>query len=193
MITGRELIEKYYSEVEEDERLYSTGDSELDDLLEKAFCEGYEYAQKEFGAKSAALGILAPGAYQGKEAAKYGYDDEEDYKKDRAKYAALGLFTPGTATYVKKKAEQMAKEGKSIKEIRDYLEGKGKYSDKKLARVGLGVAEFATGGVGGITPGVAYGVGAYDKLEDNRKKFKKSKEDKDSKSKKDNKKSSKKK
>ena len=42
MITGKELIES--------QKLYSTGDSELDDLLEKAFCEGYEYAQKEFAA-----------------------------------------------------------------------------------------------------------------------------------------------
>lgn len=53
MITGYELIEKMYSENYDDEyedtRLYSTGDDELDDLLERAFCEGYEYAQKEFG------------------------------------------------------------------------------------------------------------------------------------------------
>ena len=45
MIIGRELInEEYY----EDEKLYSTGDDYLDDLLEKAFCDGYEYAQREF-------------------------------------------------------------------------------------------------------------------------------------------------
>ena len=42
MIIGRN---SYYSE-----KLYSTGDDYLDDLLEKAFCEGYEYAQKEFAA-----------------------------------------------------------------------------------------------------------------------------------------------
>lgn len=53
MITGKDLINEYqrmYSENEEiqEERLYSTGDNELDDLLERAFCEGYEYAQKEF-------------------------------------------------------------------------------------------------------------------------------------------------
>ena len=46
MIIGRELInEEYY----EDEKLYSTGDDYLDDLLEKAFCEGYELGQREFG------------------------------------------------------------------------------------------------------------------------------------------------
>lgn len=32
----------------EDEKLYSTGSNELDELLEKAFCDGYYYAQKEF-------------------------------------------------------------------------------------------------------------------------------------------------
>lgn len=44
MIIGRNFAESYY----EDERLYSTGDCELDELLERAFCEGYEYAQREF-------------------------------------------------------------------------------------------------------------------------------------------------
>lgn len=53
MITGYDLIEKLYSEneyyYEEDEKLYSTtGDNYLDNLLEKAFCEGYEYAQREY-------------------------------------------------------------------------------------------------------------------------------------------------
>lgn len=31
-----------------EERIYSTGNSELDKLLERAFCDGYEYAQREF-------------------------------------------------------------------------------------------------------------------------------------------------
>ena len=54
MITGKELVEKMYSDnysEYEDTRLYSTGDDYLDDLLEKAFCEGYEYAQREFAKK----------------------------------------------------------------------------------------------------------------------------------------------
>lgn len=40
-------IERMFSNVEE-EKLYSTGNDELDNLLEHAFCEGYEYAQREF-------------------------------------------------------------------------------------------------------------------------------------------------
>ena len=42
-------IERLYSNYQEEERLYSTGNDELDELLERAFCEGYEYAQREFG------------------------------------------------------------------------------------------------------------------------------------------------
>lgn len=44
-------ITKLYSDYDEyyDEKLYSTGDEDLDELLERAFCEGYEYAQREFG------------------------------------------------------------------------------------------------------------------------------------------------
>ena len=41
-------IERLYSNYQEEERLYSTGNDELDDLLERAFCDGYEYAQREF-------------------------------------------------------------------------------------------------------------------------------------------------
>jgi hypothetical protein len=48
MKIGRQFAEeRMYSEYEE-ERLYSTGSYELDELLERAFCEGYEYAQREF-------------------------------------------------------------------------------------------------------------------------------------------------
>ena len=47
------LKNNYY---EEDERLFSTGDSELDDILEEVYysgiSDGYDYAQKEFAKKS---------------------------------------------------------------------------------------------------------------------------------------------
>ena len=44
-------IERLYSDYQEEERLYSTGNDELDELLERAFCEGYEYAQREFATR----------------------------------------------------------------------------------------------------------------------------------------------
>lgn len=60
---------------EMEERLYSTGDYELDEILERAFCEGYEVAQREFadddsydeligaGIGAGAVGLGAAGAY----------------------------------------------------------------------------------------------------------------------------------
>ena len=47
MIIGKQFAEKLYSENQE-EKLYSTGDEMLDNLLERAFCEGYELGQKLF-------------------------------------------------------------------------------------------------------------------------------------------------
>lgn len=51
MILGRQLIESY----EENEKLFSTGNDELDDLLEEVYysgiSDGYDYAQKEFAEK----------------------------------------------------------------------------------------------------------------------------------------------
>lgn len=121
--------------------------------------EGDDLEQKEFGAKSKLLGLFAPGAYQAKEAAKYGYDEDE-YKKVRGGYALKGLFTPGTATYIKKHVEEMAENGASKKEIREYLENKVK--EKNLRR-GAGVAEIATGAYS-ITGPIATGVAIYDKV-----------------------------
>lgn len=46
-----------YNNYNEDERLYSTGDYELDALLERAFCEGYECAQREFGLRDVATSL----------------------------------------------------------------------------------------------------------------------------------------
>ena len=52
MIIGKQLIESY----QEDEKLFSTGNEELDDILEEVYYsgleDGYDYAQKEFGEKS---------------------------------------------------------------------------------------------------------------------------------------------
>ncbi|MBP3732523.1 MAG: hypothetical protein J6I84_04680 [Bacilli bacterium] len=126
--------------------------------------------QKTFGVKSKALGLLAPGSYQAKEAAKYGYDEDE-YKKKRAGYALKGLFAPGTSTYMKKKAQEMHEEGKSQKEIRNFLENKGKH--KSSGRVAAGVAEALTGSAGGVGHTIAQGVGIYDKVTGHRVKYKK--------------------
>ena len=69
-------IQKIFSNTEdENEKLFSVLMTEDEVALFSEF-------QKEFGFKSKALGYVAPGAYQAKEAAKYAYDDDE-YKKKR--------------------------------------------------------------------------------------------------------------
>ena len=152
-------IQKIFSNVEDpSENLYSVLMSE-DEL---------NLFQREYSIKSKALAVVAPGAYQAKEAAKYAYDNEEDYKKNRGKYALKGALTPGTATVMKKKAEKMAKQGKSKKEIREYLENAG------TGRIAVGAAEALTGGFGGLGTAAAQGVGLYDKITKNRAKVKKS-------------------
>ena len=152
-------IQKIFSNVEDSkEKLYSVLMSE----------EELNLFQREYGIKSKALAVVAPGAYQAKEAAKYAYDNEEDYKKNRGKYALKGALTPGTATVMKKKAEKMAKQGKSKKEIREYLENAG------AGRIVAGTAEALTGGFGGLGDTAARGVGLYDKITKNRAKVKKS-------------------
>ena len=145
-------IQKIFSDYYDDERLYSV-------LMNEA-------ELRCFGAASKALAVFAPGAYQAKEAAKYAYDDYDDYAKVRGKYALKGLFTPGTATYVKKKVEKMAKQGKSKKEIREYLE------DVSGGRMLAGLGEVATGGLNGTTGLVAQGVGLADYINNNRAKLK---------------------
>ena len=162
----------YFSAIDEEtgeERLFSADSIITEEEYLRLYSETLE--QREYGAKSKALGLLAPGSYQAKEAAKYGYDNKEDYKKKRAGYALKGLFAPGVSTYVKKKAEQMAEEGKSTEEIREYLENRGKHHS--TGRVLAGTAEALTGSFGGVGTTVAQGVGLYDKVTGNRKKFKK--------------------
>jgi len=153
----------YFSAVDQEtgeERLFSVNEIMTEeDYLEKIYSE----EQREFGAKSKALAIFAPGSYQAKEAAKYGYDEEE-YKEKRGGYALKGLFTPATATYMKKKAEKMAEEGKSKEEIKEMLENRGKYHSK--GRVAAGVAEALT--VGSVGRPIARAVGLYDKITKNR-------------------------
>lgn len=62
MITGKQLVESY----QEDEKLFSTGDEELDDILEEVYYsgieDGYDYAQREFAEKKEKKEIDKTGA-----------------------------------------------------------------------------------------------------------------------------------
>ena len=108
MIIGRNFAEKLYSEIEpEDERLYSTGDPDLDDLLERAFCEGYEYAQKEFGR----TGL-------NKDQAKQFFTKTGNRSKRKDTQLALGVLLGSN--------EEKAKTGKDFKSILKKATKEGK-------------------------------------------------------------------
>lgn len=108
-----------------EERLYSTGSDELDELLERAFCEGYEYAQYEFSDE------------EGYENDDNGLTDEEreelealrekdkKYKKRRkARFAAAGTVATGGGLYLgaknaEKLGEKLADKIDSLKKAKD--------------------------------------------------------------------------
>lgn len=90
-------------------------------IEERAFCEGYIAAQKEFGAQSKALGILAPGAYSGKELAKLEANDPEEYHELRNKAALKGFIAPISTTRKLAKAHKMAELGATPDEIRKAI------------------------------------------------------------------------
>ena len=53
MILGKDYINGH-----QEEKLYSTGDEMLDNLLERAFCEGYELAQREYAEEEKKIKLL---------------------------------------------------------------------------------------------------------------------------------------
>ncbi len=107
MITGRELIEKMYSDYDEyeDTRLYSTGDSDLDDLLERAFCEGYEYAQRQFAVGDFSgnsadykLKRTNPSAWVKSQNAKFNKSKRSLYGLDPGQTPTIGNFKQTNST-----------------------------------------------------------------------------------------------
>ena len=108
MIIGRQFAERFYSESDyEEERLYSTGNDELDELLERAFCDGYEYAQREFaeeeeeekkgrtGLRAGIGGTLGAGAgvgaaYGGKKLGKKILRSRAEKARNEANFAGEG-------------------------------------------------------------------------------------------------------
>ena len=127
MKNGKEFAEKMFSEMEDNnevqERLYSTGSDELDELLERAFCEGYEYAQKEFSKK---------------EKETKGEDNESHRGYGRA--YLIGAEGGVAGRYAGKRAVKKAIEKG------EKLEDAEKKGEKKAAKVGAAVGA-ATGAI----------------------------------------------
>ena len=72
MILGKDYINGH-----QEEKLYSTGDEMLDNLLERAFCEGYELAQREYAEEEKKLKWLDK---KNIEALKKLYNKDEELK-----------------------------------------------------------------------------------------------------------------
>ena len=134
MINGKEFAEKMFSDVNNDnntqEKLYSTGSEELDAMLEKAFSEGYEAAQKEFakkdegkhtGAKIAGAAALGAGAgiygaeKLGEGVSKLGAKKMEGAAGKKAMAAMEGARNGKAAQKkLREKAEKMEKTGEKM-------------------------------------------------------------------------------
>jgi hypothetical protein len=151
---------------EMEERLYSTGDYELDEMLERAFCEGYEVAQREFG--YIGKGIDTTYSYEDlKKVAKEGNMSLKEARKlleDR--YRNLGH--EGIAQRNRELLKDSLKEEKKIMKAREAakaeaktLKGKGKNIIEKIK----GAPKWAKYGAAGVgAAGVGYG--AYKALKD---------------------------
>ena len=117
------LVENQENNYEMEERLYSTGDVELDEILERAFCEGYEFAQREFAdeTEGALAGIGATGAALG------------------AGYAGLkGIEKAGGAM----RSKRIAANKKALQDVIDSKLSKDKTLKKKLEEIAKTQAEY---------------------------------------------------
>ena len=109
----------------QEERLYSTGDEMLDNLLERAFCEGYELAQREFGfrdiKKARAIARQVQGAEEEKkikwldkrniEALKKFYNKDKELRDINLKQVDEDPETrkEGNEQYLRKRTKQAVK------------------------------------------------------------------------------------
>lgn len=150
MTNGKDFAEKMFSKKNEVvEKHFSTGSEELDAMLEKAFCDGYEYAQKEFaekkdekkkhtGVKVAAgvagtAAVAGAGVYGadklGKVVSKMGAKKMEEASGKKAMAAMEGARNGKAAQKklvekadkIEKKAEKMIKAGNKMQEPMKFV------------------------------------------------------------------------
>lgn len=128
MITGKEFAEKNFSQAEE--KLFSTGNEELDCLLTEVYYsgieDGYDYAQKEFAKKDSSAKKYLDTDYEesSKEERKKRSEKRkgrklEDSHRGLGRSLILGGVIPGAigAYTTKQQAEDDFREGYSEDEI----------------------------------------------------------------------------
>ena len=123
----------YGYENEMEERLYSTGDVELDEILERAFCEGYEFAQREFTYVDEKTGNIINA--EGKVIGNINKSEDFSYGKskkgkalDEARKADRGDYT-GTTGKVKTNTDP----AKAKKQAAEYRKSNG-YNKKNFEK-----------------------------------------------------------
>jgi hypothetical protein len=135
MIIGRQLVDEYY----EDERLYSTGDDYLDELLEKAFCEGYEYAQREFGNPANKAAKRAYELSKGRESLKGSVKWNDKIALQTGRYNSTGMnIDLGGTGNINEGSEKVLKKVKTFYPHREtplYKIGEHRTSRSKLSQI----------------------------------------------------------
>ena len=125
----------YRNSYVEDERLFSTGDSELDDILEEVYYsgleDGYEYAQKEF----AAVPKLAPKPRGPKIKGVGSKRDNKKFLKTYERFRATGNEAGMEATANRKYSKGHLRRLQT-QTWGGYGENLKKYQDKWMIRYG---------------------------------------------------------
>ena len=175
MITGKEFIKTFSEVVEEEEKLFSTGNEELDALLEKVYSEGvedgYDYAQKEFSnsderwtrriAKNEKG--LDDMIHQYKEALKDKNLSEKDRKNIEGLLATAKKVKKDPDSFVDTKFIKLKKDGILHKAMKDMEEGK--YGKERAilgaaGSTGIGAVGYGIGRAAGLNRKASASVGA---------------------------------
>ena len=145
MILGKDYINGY-----QEEKLYSTGDEMLDNLLERAFCEGYELAQREYAEEEKKIKWLDK---RNIKALKKLYDKDEELKDIHLKQVDEDPETlkEGNKQGLRKATKEAVKRGSAISVGASGLTyglarllGKDRKESAKLASIPLGAGAIGT-------------------------------------------------
>ena len=127
--------------------------------------------RKFFGISSKVGSLVSAGGWNRKEAMKHAADNKYDYDRNKLSSYAFGAISPVTSAYALNKAEEMAEDGASPREIRKML--------RNTQKVALGEAVLGASSMGStllIGRSIAGYKGLHTKLgSPKRRKFKEDK------------------
>lgn len=131
---------EFRNKYEENEKLFSTGDEDLDDLLQEVYYsgieDGYDYAQREFTKVRTAKKYVKKGTKKLVEMAKAGHSVEEiDFANNLVKGAPKGMFRAPKTKSAERGLESVMKGARNAgnKAATPEMRKKGMPSAKELA------------------------------------------------------------